>query len=212
MTKIAPSSSGSTQEAWLHAAYDALTEDGVEAVKIMPLAKRLGVTRSGFYWHFKNREALLETMVRHWEHKNTGNLVARCEAYAETICEAVLNLFDCWLDDALFDSRLDLAIRNWARVDPALGPRLAHADARRKAAVQAMFCRFDYVRADAEVRTLTVIYTQIGYLSMQVTEDKALRFSRMCDYVKVFTGCTPTASEIDRFRSRNGAAKLKRPA
>ncbi len=205
MTKIAPPSPGSTQEAWLHAAYDALTEGGVETVKIMPLAKRLGVTRSGFYWHFKDRDALLEGMIRNWEDQNTGNLIARCEAYAETICEAVLNLFDCWLDDTLFDSRLDLAIRNWARVDPALKARLDRADARRKAAVEAMFCRFGYVPADAEVRALTMLYTQIGYLSMQVTEDKALRFSRMCGYVEVFTGCTPTASETDRFIARHNA-------
>ncbi|MCQ0092433.1 TetR/AcrR family transcriptional regulator [Roseovarius sp. M141] len=208
MTKTPAPSPGSTQETWLHAAYDALTEGGVEAVKIMPLAKRLGVTRSGFYWHFKDREALLEAMVRYWEDKNTGNLIARCDAYSETICEAVLNLFDCWLDDTLFDGRLDLAIRNWARVDSGLAARLAHADTRRKAAVQAMFLRFGYAASEAEIRTLTLIYTQIGYLSMQVTEDRALRFSRMHGYVEVFTGQTPTVSELDRFIARHDTAPL----
>ena len=198
----------STYEAWLHAAYDALTEGGVEAIKIMPLAKRLGVTRSGFYWHFKDREALLEAMIRYWEDKNTGNLIARSEAYAETICEAVLNLFDCWLDDTLFDGRLDLAIRNWARVDSGLAVRLADADTRRNAAVQAMFLRFGYEPGEAEVRTLTMLYTQIGYLSMQVTEDRALRFSRMRGYVEVFTGQTPTASELDRFMARHDTGPL----
>lgn len=191
------------REAWLKAAYDVLTEDGVEAVKIMPLAKRMGVTRSGFYWHFTDRDALLEAMIAHWEDKNTGNLVARCEAYAETICEAVLNLFDCWLDDTLFDSPLDLAIRNWARTDPALAARLERADARRKSAIEAMFLRFGYAPADAEVRTLTMIYTQIGYISMHVTEDLALRISRMQAYVTVFTGYAPSPSEMERFAARH---------
>ena len=194
----------STEAAWLKAAYDVLTESGVEAVKIMPLAKRLGLTRTGFYWHFRDRDALLEAMIRHWEDKNTGNLVARCDAYAETICEAVFNLFDCWLDDTLFDSPLDLAIRNWARNDAALQTRLDRADLRRKAAMEAMFLRFGYTPAEAEVRTLTMIYTQIGYISMQVREDRTLRMSRMPAYIKVFTGQMPSDAETARFLDRHG--------
>ncbi len=208
MNQIAPNPPRAPRDAWLKAAYDVLTEDGVEAVKIMPLAKRLGVTRSGFYWYFADREALLDSMITHWEDKNTGNLIARCEAYAESICEAVLNLFDCWLDDSLFDGRLDLAIRNWARNDAGLAERLALADARRKAAIQAMFVRFGYGPEEAEVRTMTMIYTQIGYLSMQVSEDRTLRMSRMSAYIEVFTGRTPTAPELDRFMARHDMAVL----
>ena len=48
-----------SEDIWLDAAYDVLTESGVEAVKIMSLAEQLGLTRTGFYWHFKDREALL---------------------------------------------------------------------------------------------------------------------------------------------------------
>jgi len=200
------SAPGDTADAWLRAAYDALTDGGVDAVKIMALAKTVGVTRSGFYWHFKDRGALLEAMIARWERTNTGNLVARCDAYAETICEAVLNLVDCWLDDALFDGRLDLAIRNWARTDPALAARLNRADAQRQAAIEAMFRRFGYAREDAEIRTLTMIYTQIGYISMHVAEDRTTRLSRMRGYLEVFTGCTPTASELDRFMARHDAS------
>ncbi|MFC6688152.1 TetR/AcrR family transcriptional regulator [Jhaorihella thermophila] len=194
-----------SEETWLDAAYELLTESGVEAVKIMPLARRLGLSRTGFYWHFKDREALLEAMVRRWEDKNTGNLVARTEAYAENICEAMFNLFDCWLDDDLFDARLDLAIRNWARNDPALQTRLDAADGRRKAAIMAMFTRFGYGREEAEVRTMTVIYTQIGYISMQVSEDRAARIARMPAYVEVFTGVKPSERDVLRFMARHDA-------
>jgi len=61
-----PSRPPTSEEAWLTAAYDELTNNGVEAVKIMALAKRLGVSRTSFYWHFKDREALLEAMIQHW--------------------------------------------------------------------------------------------------------------------------------------------------
>ncbi len=203
MNQIDTADPRTTEDAWLKAAYDVLTESGVEAVKIMPLAQRLGLTRSGFYWHFKDREALLDAMIRHWENKNTGNLVTRCEAYAETICEAIFNLFDCWLDNELFDSRLDLSIRNWARNDPALQERLARADHRRTEAMQAMFERFGFDTAEAEVRALTMIYTQIGYISMQVTESRDLRIARMPGYVEVFTGREPTEADIERFMARH---------
>ena len=206
MSLIETDTPRNTEDAWLKAAYEVLTESGVEAVKIMPLAKRLGLTRTGFYWHFRDRDALLEAMIRRWEDRNTGNLVARCEAYADSICEAMFNLFDCWLDEGLFDARLDLAIRNWARNDAALQARLDRADTRRIEAVAAMFRRFGVSAAQAEVRSLTVIYTQIGYISMQIAEDRPARLARMPDYVEVFTGQVPTETEIARFLARHAEA------
>lgn len=205
MTAEPSINSRNTEDLWLAAAYDMLTEKGVEAVKVMPLAKRLGLARTGFYWHFKDRTALLEAMIKRWEDKNTGNLVARCEAFAETINEAVFNLFDCWLDSDLFDARLDLAIRNWARNDPTLQTRLDAADSTRKTAIQNMFLRFDYDPGDAEARAMTVLYTQVGYISMRVIEDPAERLARMPSYVTVYTGKAPSQSEIDRFFARHRA-------
>jgi len=192
-----------SENIWLKAAYEVLTESGVEAVKIMSLAERLKLTRTGFYWHFKDREALLEAMIQRWEKKNTGNLITRTSAYAESISEAMFNLFDCWLDDDLFDARLDLAIRNWARVDPDLQLRLNKADKLRSEAIAAMFQRFGYSEVQAEVRSMTIIYTQIGYISMQITEDWQHRIAKMPNYMKVFTGHAPPQSDIDRFKARH---------
>lgn len=193
-----------SREIWLDAAHGLLTEAGVDAVKVMPLARRLGLSRTGFYWHFRDREALLEAMIQRWEDRNTGNLVARAEAYAETICEAMFNLFDCWLDDSLFDAPLDLAIRNWARTDRRLQTRLDKADARRLAAIRSMFQRFGYSETESEVRAMTAIYTQIGYISMQVAEDRGIRLSRMPAYVEVFTGKRPADDDVSRFMARHG--------
>ena len=103
-----------SHEGWLEAAYDALLESGVEAVKILPLAKRLNLSRTSFYWFFKDREELLAALVARWREKNTGNMVKRSEAYAETIAEAMLNVFDCWLDKDLFDAQFEFAVRSWA--------------------------------------------------------------------------------------------------
>lgn len=189
---------------WLEAAHALLLEAGVEGVKIMPLAQKLGLTRTGFYHHFRDREALLDAIIARWEDKNTGNLVARCNAYAETICEAALNLQDCWINPDLFDASLDFAIRNWARTDSALAKRLDRADARRKAAISGMFQRFGYPEEEAELRTLAILYTQVGYIAMEVREDPEERIAKIPAYVEIFTGRTPTAGEVQRFMNRNG--------
>lgn len=207
MDTTSPPRQRGSEDIWLEAAYEVLTESGVEAVKVMSLAKRLGLTRTGFYWHFKDRDELLEAMIRRWEDKNTGNLIARAENYAESISEAMFNLFDCWLDDTLFDARLDLAIRNWARNDPKLQARLDQADRIRTDAVAAMFQRFGYSPAQAQVRSMTVIYTQIGYVSMHVAENWRDRIARMPNYVEVFTGHPPSSSDIKRFEARHQGSR-----
>ena len=56
---------------WLHGALELLTVTGIEGVKIVPLAERLGVTSGSFYWHFKNRKELHEALLYFWEHEMT---------------------------------------------------------------------------------------------------------------------------------------------
>jgi AcrR family transcriptional regulator len=107
-----------SREGWLEAAYESLLESGVDAVRILPLSKRLGLSRTSFYWFFRDRDALLAALIDRWRAKNTGNLVKRAESYAESIAEAILNVFDCWLDPSLFDSRFEFAVRSWAHQSP----------------------------------------------------------------------------------------------
>ena len=103
-----------TPEVWLDAAYAALIEAGVENVKVQNLSKKLNLSRSSFYWNFKDREELLDALLAQWRTKNTGSLIAQTKAYAETLEEAILNVFDCWLDPSLFDSQFEHAVRSWA--------------------------------------------------------------------------------------------------
>jgi len=60
----------------------------------------------------------LAALLSRWKSTNTGNWIKRADAYAESVCEAVLNVFDCWFDDTIFDSRFEAAIRSWAQQSP----------------------------------------------------------------------------------------------
>src|SRR5690606_41191321 len=54
-------------EDWAVAALDVIAEQGLAAVAVEPLARRLGVTKGSFYWHFPSREALLVAALERWE-------------------------------------------------------------------------------------------------------------------------------------------------
>ncbi|WP_442969939.1 TetR/AcrR family transcriptional regulator [Roseibium sp. Sym1] len=198
-----------TREIWIEAAYQALIESGIDAVKVMPLAERLGLSRTSFYGHFSDRDDLLKALVTLWQSKNTGNLIRQTEAYAETITEALLNVFDLWLLPDLFDSRLEFAVRNWAHTDQDLARMLEDADQVRVEALQAMFFRFGYDPDYARVRADTVYLTQIGYISMikdRPSEPPGPRLQRMPFYVEVFSGRPVSDAEWARFRARHPVA------
>ena len=63
----AAAKSSLSREAWGEAALEALAAGGLEAVAVEPLARRLGVTKGSFYWHFPSREALLREALALWE-------------------------------------------------------------------------------------------------------------------------------------------------
>lgn len=193
-----------SHEGWLEAAYDSLLDSGVESVKILPLAKRLNLSRTSFYWFFKDREELLNTLISRWREKNTGNIVRQSEAYAESPAEAMLNVFDCWLNKDLFDSQFEFAVRSWALQSPDILDEVRQADQIRMEALSRMFMRFGYDETAADVRARTTYLVQIGYISMQSKEDIALRMQRIPEYIAIYTGQVPQQKELDRFFARHG--------
>ncbi len=192
-----------TEAGWIEAAYGMLIEGGVEAVKILPLAKRLRLSRTSFYWHFADREALLSALVARWQEKNTGNLIRQTELPAATINEAVLNLFDCWITPELFDAALDVAMRNWAHTDDALGKAFEEADAARIAAIRAMFLRRGYRAEDADIRANTIYLTQVGYLVVGASETLEERLQRIPTWLETFTGQPASMAELEAFNERH---------
>lgn len=61
---------------WERAALEFIAECGVQALAVEPLARRMGITKGSFYWHFSGREELLERALRRWEDHDSRNLTA----------------------------------------------------------------------------------------------------------------------------------------
>ena len=193
-----------SREGWLEAAYGALVSEGVDSVKIMPLAERLKLSRTSFYWFFKDREALLSALAQMWEARTTTPLVAATTDYAETRTEAMLNVIACFLRPETFDAKLEFAMRGWGLKDPAILSRIAEADTRRLAALSDMLERWGHDPLDADVRARTIYLVQIGYIAMQSDETLETRLTRDPASVEIYTGHPPAPREIARFRARFG--------
>jgi AcrR family transcriptional regulator len=193
-----------SQEGWLEAAYDCLLESGVDSVKILPLAKKLNLSRTSFYWFFKDREELLAALVARWREKNTGSIVKQAQAYAESLAEAMLNVFDCWLNSDLFDAKFEFAVRSWALQSDELLAEVRDADLTRLEALKQMFIRFGHSEITADARARTTYLVQIGYISMQSEEDIVVRMKRIPEYIEIYTGQVPEQRELNRFFSRHG--------
>ena len=198
-----------SRELWLAAAKEAFLESGLDAVKIQPLAARLNLSRTSFYWFFKDRAAILEALLADWEATNTDALVAACAAYAETVQEAVLNIIGVFLDGGGFEARFDFAVRGWAHQSDTVMARVAAADDTRLAAIRGVFARFGYETGEADVRARTIYLVQIGYISLQTEEDPETRMARIPAYVKTYTGRAPSGRAMARFRAAHGVAPVQ---
>ncbi len=190
-----------TRQDWLNAAMDVLISDGVERVKILTLADRLKVSRSSFYWYFRDRADLLGALLDHWDRTNTAALVAQANAPADTITAAVCNVFRCVVNPALFNISLDFAVRDWARRSGEVRKVLLRSDERRILALQAMFQRFDYSETDALIRARVLYYMQNGYNDADLKEPIEERMRVLPHYLYAFTGVHPLAKEISEFRA-----------
>ena len=186
-----------SREDWIEAALDTLISEGVEQVKVLVIAEKLSCARSSFYWYFKNRAALLDALLDHWQSSNAKSVIAKSRLRAPTINKALINVFECWVDENLFDTRLDFAIRDWARRSGAVRRAVDISDGYILDALAQMFVRYGYAVPEAETRARIVYYTQIGYNTMDPQETMAERMTRGPEYVFCMTGQALTEGEIE---------------
>lgn len=186
---------------WIAAGLSALVASGIEGVQITALAKRLEVTRGSFYWHFDNREALLDALLDEWRARNSGVMLEALEA-AATLEDGILELFAVWTDHGRFDPRLDQAVRDWARRGGALKAALVREDDSRVRAIAAFFERQNFEATEAFIRARVIYFTQLSYYALGVDEPLLQRIGYLNAYFRSFTGCDIGADAADAFRRR----------
>lgn len=149
------------RERWIEEGLLALAAGGPDAVRIEALAKRLGVTKGGFYWHFDDRGALLDAMLDAWEQEGVDDVILRVDADGG---DGRTRLRDLFALAMALPERLpiELAIRDWARRDAVVQSRLARVDDRRFDFMRRLFGEFCADADEVEVRCFLAFNVWVG--------------------------------------------------
>jgi AcrR family transcriptional regulator len=149
------------RSAWIDAGLKALAGGGPGAVRVEALAKSLGVSKGGFYWHFADRGALLQQMLDEWERRGVDAVIARLERDGGDARARLRRLFAIAAagEELLL---IDLAMRDWARRDAAVAERLRRADNRRMQYMREQFAQFCRDPDEVEARCVLVYSLWIG--------------------------------------------------
>jgi AcrR family transcriptional regulator len=159
-----PSRTRLSRQAWVQAALDAIAEGGLAAVAVVPLAKQLGATKGSFYWHFANREALVEAALAEWEHSHTDAVIAEIEASSDDPLQQLRLLFKRVTALAARD-RIELALLATAD-HPAVRPVLDRVTRRRIDFTAELFRRLGFSRAEAKRRALLAYSAYLGHAQL----------------------------------------------
>ena len=92
-TSATPEKATLSASDWEQAALELIAEKGVSALAVEPLARRLGITKGSFYWHFASRDELLEQALKRWEHRDLEHLARSLDSKqpaAERLAEFIL--------------------------------------------------------------------------------------------------------------------------
>jgi AcrR family transcriptional regulator len=148
-------------EAWVAAAREALARGGVEGVRVEPLAARLGVTKGSFYWHFRDRAALLDALLADWEARATQGVISLVDASSDAPRERLAELLRV-TTKAPEAPDAEHAIRAWGAHDPSVRAHLARIDARRERYVEDLLVAAGVGRREAKLRARALYLTLIG--------------------------------------------------
>ena len=148
---------------WIDEGLRALATGGPEAVRIEPLARALGVTKGGFYWHFDDRRALLDEMLDTWERVMIDEAIERVESEGRDARARLRRLFALASSSGIRELlRVDLAIRDWSRRDKTVATRLRRVDNRRMDYMRSLFGDFCPDEDEVEVRCMVAFSLFIG--------------------------------------------------
>ena len=168
---------------WEQAALDALAESGLAAVAVEPLARRLGVTKGSFYWHFATREALLQAALERWERNDEAHVLAPIEAVAdprERVRELIRQVSHKRPSHAV------LAALIKALDQPLIGPLIERVSQRRIEFVTEAFRQAGFDAATAANRARLAYSAYVGFIQLAQVGQPRMTHDEFEAYIRDF--------------------------
>ncbi len=161
----APRNARLSAEDWAQAALDLIAEQGVAAVAVEPLARRLGVTKGSFYWHFPSRDALLQAALERWESVEQESVFGSLEQVPDPRerLRALFQLVGHEVKPHVIYSELLKALDH-----PAVQPVIDRVSQRRLEYLMASFRQAGLNRQDAIHRARLTYAAYVGFLQLSL--------------------------------------------
>lgn len=153
-----------SRDAWLDAAGAAIAEGGFDDVRVLTLAKRLGVTRGSFYWHFKDHAELIVSFLERWRDRRFKEL-EYLRAGTDTNETELRRIFRGVLSEPARNTRqmrVELAVRDFARRDAYAAKVVAEVDRARIEHCTTLLERFMDDKEQARDLALLLYVATIG--------------------------------------------------
>ena len=150
--KNGPGQHGVSRAEWLLAAAEMLETHSISDVKIDTLAKSLNISKSGFYWHFKGRDELLDYLLNFWLHEVTEVITDNPILLKLDPVNRLRQIAEIILDYDLV--RYEIGIRQWALSNEKVAAAVASANQVRLDFVGKALQELGFAGEDLEMRTL----------------------------------------------------------
>ncbi len=147
------------RDAWLKKALDVLFAHGISQIKIEVLARKLKLTKGSFYWHFRNRDDLLRSMVDWWRNKQLGFIGGLDHSIPDP--EARIRAVIAFTQHTE-DSNHDVAMREFARFNKQAARAVSEVDELRVAYLAELFTAAGFEPLEASLRARTLYFYQVG--------------------------------------------------
>ena len=152
---------------WIEGAIDVLAEHGIAGLRVEVLAKNFGVTKGSFYWHFKDRQDLLDAVLQLWKEGRLRDIEKQTTAIAGKELAQIHHVIDVY--SAVRNRKgisIELAVRDWARHDPRVSAVVEEVDAYRLDCTRKLFLALGLTDDEAHARSILVFAYVFGHSLM----------------------------------------------
>jgi AcrR family transcriptional regulator len=192
-----------SRQDWIDAAREVLISEGIERVKVEPLAERLKVSRGSFYWHFHDRQALVDALLALWEETALEPMRAVADETGLDPVARYDKFMRVWVKGEPYCPIYDLAIRRWAMVSAEVSRVVKKVDEARIKLLTAIFKDMGHEPDEAFIRARITYFHQIGYYATDVQESASTRERYWPLYVKILAGEKAAAQRAAKPRSKS---------
>jgi AcrR family transcriptional regulator len=168
-----------TAQDWIDFALKTLAREGFDALKADVLARKLGVSRGSFYWHFTDLSAFHARVIGHWKQVATEAIIADVERFqsGEERLDALVRL--AFGDGAAVEVRM----RNWADSNAEAARALSDIDRRRQRYIEQLLVTAGIASPLARTRARLLYWTYLG-AALSRTRLTGQRLNRMAAELK----------------------------